>query len=113
MGSACGGESSAATETHDLSDACGSRVEIRLLPADADGSSRPPPAPPLISCHQAMPPTVWTVSDSETGQRLDKFLADASRLGARARAVAAIGRGKVFLNDVEAIRADAAKRVQP
>ena len=41
------------------------------------------------------------------GIRLDKFLAAAERLGSRARATAAIQRGKVFLNDREAAPQDA------
>ena len=44
--------------------------------------------------------------------RLDKFLAGAGRLGSRAKAVAALERGKVFLNDVEAGLADAARRLE-
>lgn len=51
----------------------------------------------------------WVVSDGAGGLRLDKFLAAADRLGSRARATAAIGRGKVFLNEVEASAADAGK----
>ena len=41
---------------------------------------------------------VWTVGRDEDGTRLDKFLAHGSRLGSRARAGAAIERGKVYLN---------------
>ena len=44
----------------------------------------------------------WTVSDPETGVRLDKFLAGEARLGSRSRASTALDRGKVFLNGVEA-----------
>ena len=54
------------------------------------------------------------VSDSEfvvaadaAGTRLDKFLADPSRLGSRAKAAAALERGKVFLNGREAALANA------
>ena len=43
--------------------------------------------------------------------RLDKFLAAPDRLGSRARAAAALERGKVFVNDVEAAVADAAARL--
>jgi 23S rRNA pseudouridine1911/1915/1917 synthase len=42
--------------------------------------------------------SVWTVASEDAGARLDKFLAHATRLGSRARAAAAIERGKVYLN---------------
>jgi len=54
------------------------------------------------------PGTRWTVADDEAGLRLDKFLAAAARLGSRSRVVAALERGKVFVNDVEVALADAA-----
>jgi 23S rRNA pseudouridine1911/1915/1917 synthase len=44
----------------------------------------------------------WQVAPTEVGVRLDKFLASADRLGSRARAVAAIDHGKVYLNGAEA-----------
>jgi 23S rRNA pseudouridine1911/1915/1917 synthase len=53
----------------------------------------------------------WTIGVKEAGLRLDKFLADADRLVSRSRAVAAIERGKVFVNDDEASAADAARRL--
>jgi 23S rRNA pseudouridine1911/1915/1917 synthase len=40
----------------------------------------------------------WTVASEDAGARLDKFLAHPTRLGSRARAAAAIERGKVYLN---------------
>ena len=43
--------------------------------------------------------------------RLDKFLAAKDRLGSRSKAVAALERGKVFVNDAEASPADAARRL--
>ncbi len=43
----------------------------------------------------------WTIGPDGAGLRLDKFLAAADRLGSRARAGAAIDRGKVFVNDAE------------
>jgi 23S rRNA pseudouridine1911/1915/1917 synthase len=43
--------------------------------------------------------------------RLDKFLAAPGRLGSRARAFAALERGKVFLNGAEAGATDAARRM--
>ena len=55
------------------------------------------------------PGTRWTVGNAEAGSRLDKFLAAEDRLGSRGRAVAALERGKVFLNDDE-VDLDAAGR---
>jgi len=51
--------------------------------------------------------TAWTVADATAGVRLDKFLATDERLGSRGRVVAALDRGKVFVNGHEAGRADA------
>jgi 23S rRNA pseudouridine1911/1915/1917 synthase len=51
----------------------------------------------------------WTAGPEDAGLRLDKYLAVAERLGSRARAVSALARGKVFLNDRE-VTADAAAR---
>ena len=53
----------------------------------------------------------WTVGAAEAGLRLDTFLAVGERLGSRSRALAAIERGKVFVNDEEASAADAARRL--
>ncbi len=55
----------------------------------------------------------WTVDAADAGARLDKFLADPGRLGSRARASAAIERGKVYLNGAEAGMAEAAGRLSP
>src|SRR5436190_17337336 len=60
-----------------------------------------------------MPGQDWTVDAADGGARLDKFLAAADRLASRARAAAALERGKVFLNDEEVALADAATRLQP
>ena len=49
----------------------------------------------------------WTVGPDGQGLRLDKFLAAADRLGSRAHAAAALGRGKVFVNGTDAGIADA------
>ena len=49
----------------------------------------------------------WTVQPGDAGTRLDKYLAAGSRLGSRARASAAIERGKIFLNGAEASMEDA------
>lgn len=43
----------------------------------------------------------WSVSSKEADTRLDKFLAAPERLGSRARATAALDRGKIFLNGRE------------
>ena len=53
----------------------------------------------------------WTVGPDEAGTRLDKFLASADRLGSRAKASAAIERGKVFLNGEEATPDQGADRL--
>jgi 23S rRNA pseudouridine1911/1915/1917 synthase len=53
----------------------------------------------------------WTVGLDAAGVRLDKFLAAADRLGSRSRAVAAIQRGKVFVNETESSLAEAAQRL--
>ena len=53
----------------------------------------------------------WTVEPGEGGARLAAFLAAAGRLVTRGRAVWALERGKVFVNDEEATRADAARRL--
>src|ERR1700680_5120528 len=58
-----------------------------------------------------MSDTHWTVAVAEAGLRLDKFLAASGRLGSRSRAVAAIERGKVFVNDDEVSTAGAARRL--
>lgn len=54
----------------------------------------------------------WTVAADGAGLRLDKFLADAGRLGSRPRVAAAIESGKIFLNGTEATRADAGTRLK-
>ncbi len=54
----------------------------------------------------------WQVSESESGTRLDKWLAAADRLGSRSKALGAIERGKVFVDGVEQGAADAARRLQ-
>jgi len=49
-----------------------------------------------------MSDVVWVVEPDEAGLRLDKFLAATGRAGSRARALAALERGKIYLNDREA-----------
>ena len=48
------------------------------------------------------PPRDWRITPKEADARLDKFLASPERLGSRARALAALERGKIFMNDREA-----------
>ena len=55
----------------------------------------------------------WLVTVSDSGHRLDKFLAHPDRLKSRGRAADAIERGKIFVNDVEAAGADASRALQP
>lgn len=54
----------------------------------------------------------WNVDAASSGTRLDKFLADPSRLGSRGRAGTALERGKVYINDAEATLADASRRLR-
>jgi 23S rRNA pseudouridine1911/1915/1917 synthase len=53
----------------------------------------------------------WRVNQEDAGGRLDKFLAAPDRAGSRARAAAALERGKVFVNDREMSIADAPLRL--
>lgn len=55
----------------------------------------------------------WKATTELAGARLDKFLADADRLGSRSQAARALERGKVFLNDVEAGPDAASHRLEP
>lgn len=55
----------------------------------------------------------WTVSAADAGLRLDKFLADATRLTSRSRASEAIAKGKVFVNETEVEISSAAGRLNP
>jgi 23S rRNA pseudouridine1911/1915/1917 synthase len=54
----------------------------------------------------------WIAGEESAGIRLDKFLAAAERLGSRGRGVAALQRGKVYLNGREASAGDAARRLE-
>jgi len=60
-----------------------------------------------------MSTTEWRIDAAGEGVRLDKFLADATRLGSRGRAMAALERGKVYLNDGEVTASDAGHRLVP
>ena len=53
----------------------------------------------------------WRIGPDAVGVRLDKYLADSERLGSRPRALVAIERGKIFLNDREATPAEAGTRL--
>ena len=53
----------------------------------------------------------WTVDEAAAGTRLDKWLADAARLGSRAKAVDALRKGRVFVDEVEQTVADAGTRL--
>jgi 23S rRNA pseudouridine1911/1915/1917 synthase len=53
----------------------------------------------------------WVVTAEDAGLRLDKFLADATRLTSRGRATDAIAKGKVFVNGTEVDTPSAAGRV--
>lgn len=60
----------------------------------------------------------WRITPTDVDSRLDKFLASPDRLGSRARALAALERGKIFLNgreagpDVAGVRLAAGDRVR-
>jgi 23S rRNA pseudouridine1911/1915/1917 synthase len=58
-----------------------------------------------------MPESEWIAGTDDTGVRLDKFLAAPHRLGSRGRAVAALERGKIFVNGAEASLTDASRRL--
>jgi 23S rRNA pseudouridine1911/1915/1917 synthase len=56
--------------------------------------------------------SLWTVTRDEAGSRLDKFLAGGDRLGSRGRAIDAISRGRIFVNDAEVGTAERARKMQ-
>jgi 23S rRNA pseudouridine1911/1915/1917 synthase len=58
------------------------------------------------------PPSQWIVTREEQGLRLDRFLAEAGRLGSRGRVSVALDRGKVFVNEVEVSARDAGSRLK-
>lgn len=58
-----------------------------------------------------MADTQWTAAAGDVGVRLDKFLAAAERLGSRGNAVAALERGKIYVNETEVSLTDAARRL--
>lgn len=58
-----------------------------------------------------MADTQWTATVGDAGVRLDKYLAAAERLGSRAKAVTALERGKIYVNEAEVALTDAARRI--
>ena len=58
-----------------------------------------------------MSDSTWTIGEQDAGLRLDKFLADPQRLGSRGRAVTALERGKILLDDQEMSLRDASRRL--
>lgn len=55
----------------------------------------------------------WKVTAADEGVRLDKWLAAAERMGSRSKSLAAIEKGKIFVNEVEQSTADAGRRMVP
>jgi len=53
----------------------------------------------------------WTIGSGDVGVRLDKYLAGADRLVSHGRALTALERGKIFVNDREVTPADAGTRL--
>ncbi len=53
----------------------------------------------------------WKVSSNDAGLRLDKWLAAPERLGSRSKSLAAIEKGKIFVNDVEQSTPDAGRKL--
>lgn len=60
-----------------------------------------------------MSKTTWQVKEAEAGVRLDKWLAAAERLNSRSRALAALEKGQVFVNESEQSAGEAGRRLQP
>lgn len=54
----------------------------------------------------------WKVSPADADVRLDKWLAAADRMGSRSRSLAAIEKGKIFVNDIEQSTADAGRKLK-
>jgi 23S rRNA pseudouridine1911/1915/1917 synthase len=80
------------------------RAESPAAPASTGGAKRDTPAGPG-------PTPEWRASGDAVGGRLDKFIAHPDRLGSRSRAVAALERGKVFVNGTEVTLDDAGRRL--
>jgi 23S rRNA pseudouridine1911/1915/1917 synthase len=56
--------------------------------------------------------TEWSVEETDSGTRLDAWLASRAEIGSRGRAREAIERGKVFLNGRELVFSDAGRRLR-
>ena len=56
---------------------------------------------------------VWVVDAEAAGMRLDKWLAGEARVGSRGRALDALRRGRIFVNDVELGPDAVARKVAP
>lgn len=54
----------------------------------------------------------WQIKATDEGVRLDKWLADATRLGSRAKAFEAITHGKIFVNNTEQTAQEAGRKLQ-
>jgi 23S rRNA pseudouridine1911/1915/1917 synthase len=54
----------------------------------------------------------WIVESGDAGVRLDKFLAHSDRLESRGDATAALERGKVFINEIEASLSDRGRKLR-
>lgn len=54
----------------------------------------------------------WKVTEADADVRLDKWLAGPERLGSRSKSLAAIEKGKVFVNDAEQSVADAGRKLK-
>ena len=54
----------------------------------------------------------WVVAEDEAGGRLDRWLAARGRLGSRSRAVDALERGRIFLDDLECAGSDAGRQLR-
>ncbi len=82
-----------------------------MVPRVDPGSATSCPVADTVNA--SMADAHWTAGPDDAGVRLDKFLAAADRLASRPRAAAALERGKVFVNNVEAGVAAAATRLAP
>jgi 23S rRNA pseudouridine1911/1915/1917 synthase len=60
-----------------------------------------------------MAKSIWRITTDETGVRLDKWLAGAERLNSRSRALAALEKGQIFINEDEQSAGEAGRRLQP
>jgi len=56
--------------------------------------------------------STWKITEAEAGLRLDKWLAGEARLGSRAKALAALEKGQIFVDNTEQSPADAGRRMQ-